>query len=961
MRVKMKNDNYRKGWAFVLTLMMVFTTLFGGFSFLGLNGAVEEVYAADVPAYAEGEPAGIEGAELTYTISTETQLRALATTVSSGSGIKYEHTTFILQNDLSLTDGAWTPIGVKDIVFAGTFDGGDKTISGDLINSHYQLFGLFGHTSGSAIKNLRVNVTIISNIEYGYIGGLVAMNKNGTIENCSVTANIIDSASKIVFAGGLVGENIGYLEHTGIITNSYATGDVKSDNIGGGLVGMNTENGIITNCYAEGNVNGKYVGGLVGINKKTIINCSATGNVEGENVTDIYAGGFAGCNEGLITNSYSAGTVTAGALSEVGGLVGENTGLITNCYSTVDVSGTIVGGLVGKNYWDRGAENKKIKGTIANSYATGYVTGVTGYVSTVGGLVGQNIDVGQIENGYWNSTENSTLKGVGEGAGDTVSMASIAMTNAAFVTILNVNLDYHIKDRTLYLWQQTDSYPTFSTTLWGSVTVTCTPPPIGEKGTNAAIMQADLGKYQDISTVWSKGEGAYVAGEIPVAVITLTGKEDYRFTGLLASSITVAGGVVTYETGQDVSTDEKSVVFTVTYPKLIKAKGSGGSAASTVINTNTGAVTEGQLNNAIGAAKDGGTVTINSPKTDEVVFPASGFDKLTEKANGLAIVTENGTLIFDSKAVKAMNDQASGKEIKLSMKEVEKATLTKEELAKVGDRKVYDLTVMSEGKLISSFDGGKVTVSIPYLVNPGENTDDIGVWYMADDGSLTYIKCVYDPKAKSVTFTVDHFSKYVIGYYGIADWMNPFSDVKSGAWYYDAVAYVNMKSLMKGNSITSFEPQGLMTRGMLVTILGRMEAAVITTYEKSKTFSDVSSTQYYAPYIEWAKDQGIVKGVGNDKFAPNSGVTREDMAVIITNYLKFKGQGPVGAWAIHLKYSDLDKISPWTGEGVMFVTMKGLMKGVGNDDEGNPLFAPGLNSTRAQAAQVIMNLGERMK
>ena len=259
MRVKMKNGNSRKGWAFVLTLMMVFTTLFGGFSFLGLNGGAEDAYAADGIAYAEGAPAGTAGAELTYTIKTEDQLRALARTVSSGSGIKYEHTTFILQNDLSLTGGAWTPIGVRDIVFAGTFDGGDKTISGDLFNSDYQFFGLFGHTIGSTIKNLRVNVTITSTCTSGYIGGLVAMNKNGTIQNCSATAII--RGDKISRAGGLVGWNYG-----GTITNSSATGEVNSSNLSGGLVAEN-QDGTITNSFATGDVNSSNVtGGLVGEN-----------------------------------------------------------------------------------------------------------------------------------------------------------------------------------------------------------------------------------------------------------------------------------------------------------------------------------------------------------------------------------------------------------------------------------------------------------------------------------------------------------------------------------------------------------------------------------------------------------------------------------------------------------------------------------------------------------------------
>lgn len=955
----MNRDSNQRGWAFILTITMIFTSMFGGFSFLGINGAVEEAYAEGLTEYTSGAAPGTSGAALTYIITDEDQLRALATTVSSGSGIKYEYTTFILQNELSLTGGAWTPIGTDySHPFSGTFDGNDHTITGVAIgssstpNAIFANVGFFGYTNTSTIKNLGVDVTINSSKAHVQIGGLVGHNIKGTITDCHATGAV--TGGEDAYVGGLVGLNIGIGENNGTITNCYTTGNVTGGESAyvGGLVGYN-EKGTMKDCHATGDVTGvssASVGGLVGENNN----------------------GSASPNNQTITNCYATGAVTGGDGAKAGGLVGENKGTITNCYATGDVTGenkAFVGSLVGANITDKG-----INATITNCYATGNVKGGYGEHTYVGGLVGANL--GTIIKGYWNSDADQTLSsaavaiklGIGNKSGVTTSLPSIAMTNPAFSSTLNANLDA-LGGGGLYLWEQraegNNGYPIFSTILFrASITATCPSPAIGGTGASAAVALVDTGKYEHTSTVWSKNGDVYVAGDIPLAVITLTAKAVYTFDGLLASHITVAGGVVTYDEGQGVSTDNKSVVFTVTYPILIQPSSSGGgksTADPTVVNTINGIVTEDQFNNAIKATEDGAAVTISSNKTDEVVFPVSGLGALTEKNNGLVVITENGTLTFDSKAVKAMNDQAAGGEIKIALEDVDKTTLTKEQQAKIGDKKVYDLTAMSGDKLISSFDGGKVTVSVPYLVNPGETTDDIGVWYMADDGSLTYIKCSYDSKTKSMTFILDHFSKYIIGYYSLADWVNPFTDVKGGAWYYDAAAYVNIKSLMKGKSLTCFEPEGLMTRGMLVTILGRMEGVDISTYEKSKTFLDVSSSQYYAPYIEWARDNDIVSGVGGGKFAPEQAVTREDMAALITNYLKFKGQGPVGAWAIHLKYSDLNEISSWAGEGVMFATMKGLMKGVGNDSDGNPLFAGQLHSTRAQAAQVIMNLGELLK
>ena len=389
--------------------------------------------------------------------------------------------------------------------------------------------------------------------------------------------------------------------------------------------------------------------------------------------------------------------------------------------------------------------------------------------------------------------------------------------------------------------------------------------------------------------------------------------------------------------------------------------GGGGTPATTVINTNTGSVTGNQLSNAANAAKDGETVTIKSDKTSEVTFQASGLGSLTGNNNSLTVVTANGTLTFDSKAVGAMGTQAAASDIKVIVEDVDKTKLTEEQQTKVGDKTVYDLSVMSGGKLISSFNGGKVTVSIPYELKDGETAENLTVWYMADDGSLTEINCTYDAKTKSVIFVVDHFSKYIIGYDELAGWVNPFTDVKSSAWYYEAAAFVNGNGLMKGQTDTTFSPQGAMTRGMFVAILGRMEGVDTTKYADKNTFSDVKSSQYYVPYIAWASDKGIVTGMGGDKFAPNAAVTREQMAVMMTNYMKFKDQGPVGLWAIQLTYGDLDKVSSWADEGVMFMTMKDLMNGMGNDAKGNPLFAPKETSTRAQTAQVMMNLEELLK
>lgn len=176
--------------------------------------------------------------------------------------------------------------------------------------------------------------------------------------------------------------------------------------------------------------------------------------------------------------------------------------------------------------------------------------------------------------------------------------------------------------------------------------------------------------------------------------------------------------------------------------------------------------------------------------------------------------------------------------------------------------------------------------------------------------------------------------------------LTPYTDAVSH-WAKASIATVYEKELFKGVSETSFNPNGSMTRAMFVTVLGRMGGIDITSYQESQ-FEDVNINTWYGGYVEWASDHGIVTGVGNDQFAPNTAITREQMATILTNYCKFLEKGPQGAWAIKLEYSDLDKVSEWAGEGVMFATMKAYVTGYPDGS-----YGPQKTATRAEAAVIM--------
>ncbi len=173
----------------------------------------------------------------------------------------------------------------------------------------------------------------------------------------------------------------------------------------------------------------------------------------------------------------------------------------------------------------------------------------------------------------------------------------------------------------------------------------------------------------------------------------------------------------------------------------------------------------------------------------------------------------------------------------------------------------------------------------------------------------------------------------------------PFTDVAETDWFCNDVKNAYETGLMSGVSETRFEPDTTLTRGMLAAILGRMEG--VSEASGATEYTDVDADAYYAPYIAWGSENGILSGFGDGTFRPNDPVTREQTAKIIKAYYDYKGEGPVGEWAIRLGYADLAEISDWAAEGVMFCTMKGIM--VGRGDE----FDPKTYITRAECAAVI--------
>lgn len=180
---------------------------------------------------------------------------------------------------------------------------------------------------------------------------------------------------------------------------------------------------------------------------------------------------------------------------------------------------------------------------------------------------------------------------------------------------------------------------------------------------------------------------------------------------------------------------------------------------------------------------------------------------------------------------------------------------------------------------------------------------------------------------------------------------NPFTDVKSTDWFYDAVNYVYSEGIMDGTSVYMFSPNNATSRGMLVTILWRLAGQPVVT---GTSFSDVSSSSYYYYAVLWASKYGIVDGLGNNMFGPDQAITREQFAVILYRYAQHCGYS-TSANSTLVGYADSNKISSYALTAMRWACGAGLFEG---DERAN--LNPQGQTTRAAAAKLLMTFQENV-
>ena len=183
--------------------------------------------------------------------------------------------------------------------------------------------------------------------------------------------------------------------------------------------------------------------------------------------------------------------------------------------------------------------------------------------------------------------------------------------------------------------------------------------------------------------------------------------------------------------------------------------------------------------------------------------------------------------------------------------------------------------------------------------------------------------------------------------------VNPFTDISEKDWFYGDVMFVYENGLMLGTSKTLFSPHGTVMRGMMATILWRMEGSPVPKGKNS--FTDVEAGKWYADAITWTAENGIFAGYGKDKFGPDDPITREQLAAIFYRYADYKGYDLTVKGYLD-KFKDADKITDYAKTAMQWAVGSGLVKG----KSGN-LLDPQGTATRAEIAAMLHRFIEKYK
>ena len=318
---------------------------------------------------------------------------------------------------------------------------------------------------------------------------------------------------------------------------------------------------------------------------------------------------------------------------------------------------------------------------------------------------------------------------------------------------------------------------------------------------------------------------------------------------------------------------------------------------------------------------------------------------------------QNLTLVMDRPDVSIGMDLACVTEINRQAKADVQITarcitdlskLTVETRKAVGDRPMFDFSMVGGGRAITGFGSGRLTVKLPYQLKAGERVGNVQTAYIDEQGH-GHILAVsdYEEENGMILFQPPHFSLYAVTYQAAPAFTDTVND-----WAAADIDFAVSRGLLEGTSGTSFNPDGILTRGMFVAALGRL-AGVDTAAYQNGSFADVKADDVCAPYINWAADKNILNGITATTFAPEQGISREHMAAVLAAYEKAVGSRSFNIYKEYA-YADGADISTWAVPAVKQMQMAGVMMAKSAN-----CFEPWQTVSRREAAVILHRLVTR--
>ena len=835
-----------------------------------------------------------------YQIADGAQLAYLASEVNKGQ--PYENACFVLTADIDLSNHDWTPIGnsfsdalfggTDYSVFAGNLDGKGHTVSNISIGTEgapleSDVFGLFGVTGGK-LSNLNLNgVTICGTAKNvsGYVIGLAGAlsgSASGPVENChvvnlSLTMSTPDSGRTAAY---WIGGLVGALD--------------------GQYIDECSVSGRITETSGKGSIGG-LIGELGRAAKITYSHADVALDVKPDYYGGANVGGLIGKGNGekdpetVISNCYATGSVVGGAYS--GGFAGSLWGLnIKNCYATGDVTGAFASMAT---FAGTDAPAAYAYGSVTNCYTTGAVVGTAS--STYAFAYQDATARSPITNCYF-ADGNSAIKNQNETA---EPKTSEEMQTEEFKDTL------HAGD------------PANGWIFREGETPLCGAEPADYAAVEAALgkIPADLTAYTDESVeALRAAEAAVIRGK----AIAKQAEVDAMAEAIERAISGLALKPADYS-AVDAAIEKANALNENDYVDFSAVK----AALDAVVRGKN--ITEQAEVDAMAEA-------IERAISGLALKPAdySAVDAAIEKANAL---DENDYVDFS--AVKAaLEAVVRGKNI-TEQAEVDAMAKAIEDAIAALVQKSYPVTISGtteHGTVTASTEaavgGSTVTITVKpdsgYTLGGITVTDSEGnELSLTDNGNGAYTFTMPSGKVEiHVTFTEDGSR-------------NPFQDVPSDAYYFEAVNWAVANNVTNGTSETTFEPNVGCTRAQVVTFLWRAAGQPEPT-EGTNPFTDVKEGTYYYKAVLWAVEKGITNGTSETTFDPDETCTR---AQIVTFLWRREGKpAPTGA---NNPFADV-KPSAYFGSAVLWAVEKGITNGTSETT-----FEPNEDCTRAQVVTFL--------